>query len=104
MASSIKIRAKASGGVTTVKTLVNHPMETGQRKDKKTGTNIPAHFIQELIAEHNGRTVITAQWSTGVSKNPYMSFKFAGGNKGDKVKISWVDNKGQSDSKEVTIK
>jgi sulfur-oxidizing protein SoxZ len=103
MAASIKIRAKASGGATTVKTLVNHPMETGLRKDKKGGM-IPAHFIQELVAEHGGKTVMTAQWGTGISKNPYMSFKFAGGNKGDKIKISWVDNKGQSDSKEVTIK
>ena len=103
MAASIKIRAKAEDGATTVKTLVNHPMETGQRKDKKGG-KIPEHFIQELMAEHNGNTVITAQWGTGVSKNPYMSFKFAGGNKGDKIKISWVDNQGQSDSKEVTIK
>ncbi|MDH3714975.1 MAG: thiosulfate oxidation carrier complex protein SoxZ [Gammaproteobacteria bacterium] len=101
--ASIKIRAKAAGGSTTVKALVNHPMETGQRKDKKGG-KIPAHFIQELVAEHGGKTVMTAQWGTGISKNPYVSFKFAGGNKGDKIKISWVDNKGQSDSNEVTIK
>lgn len=103
MAASIKIRAKSSGGTTSVKTLINHPMETGQRKNKK-GEKIPEHFIQELMAEHNGNTVMTAQWGTGVSKNPYMSFKFAGGNKGDKITISWVDNKGQSDSREVTIK
>ena len=56
MASSIKIRAKAKGGVTTVKSLMNHPMETGQRKDKKGG-KIPEHFIQEVVAEHGGKTV-----------------------------------------------
>ena len=103
MASSIKIRAKAKGGTTTVKTLMNHPMETGQRKDKQ-GAKIPEHFIQEVTAEHAGKLVMTAQWGTGVSKNPYLSFKFAGGNKGDKIKISWVDNQGQSDSQEATIK
>ena len=103
MASSIKIRAKAKGGVTTVKSLMSHPMETGQRKDKKGG-KIPEHFIQEVVAEHGGKTVMMAHWGTGVSKNPYLSFKFAGGAKGDKIKISWVDNKGQSDSKEATIK
>lgn len=103
MATSIKIRAKADGGMTTVKTLVNHPMETGQRKDGD-GQKIPEHFIQELVAEHGGRVVMTAQWGTGISKNPYLSFRFAGGNKGDKVKISWVDNQGQSDSREATIK
>ncbi|MDH3451610.1 MAG: thiosulfate oxidation carrier complex protein SoxZ [Gammaproteobacteria bacterium] len=103
MASSIKIRASAKGGATTVKTLMNHPMETGQRKDNK-GAKIPEHFIQEVTAEHNGKTVMAAQWGTGISKNPYLSFKFAGGNKGDKIKISWVDNQGQSDSQEATIK
>ena len=104
MAASIKIRAKAKGGVTTVKSLMNHPMETGLRKDKKTGNKIPAHFIQELVAEHNGKTVMTAYWGTAISKNPYLSFRFAGGNKGDKIKISWMDNQGQSDSQEATIK
>jgi len=102
--ATIKIRAKTSGGATTVKTLMNHPMETGLRKDKKTGNKIPAHFIQEVVAEHNGTQVMAAHWGPAISKNPYMSFKFAGANKGDKIKISWVDNQGQSDSTEVTIK
>ena len=101
--ATIKIRAKAKGGVTTVKSLMNHPMETGQRKDKKGG-KIPAHFIQEVVAEHGGKTVMTAHWGPAVSKNPYISFKFAGGAKGDKLKISWVDNMGKSDSVEATIK
>ena len=101
--ATIKIRAKAKGGVTTVKSLMNHPMETGQRKDKK-GEKIPAHFIQEVIAEHDGKTVMTAHWGPAVSKNPYISFKFAGGAKGDKLKISWVDNTGKSDSVEAAIK
>ena len=104
MAKSIKIRAKERKGTVTVKALMNHTMETGLRKDKKTGKLIPAHFIQEVVAEHNGNTVMTAHWGTAISKNPYLSFKFAGGNKGDKIKISWVDNKGQSDSQEATIK
>ena len=101
--ATIKVRAKSKGGVTTVKSLMNHPMETGQRKDKK-GNKIPAHFIQEVVAEHGGKTVMTAHWGPAVSKNPYISFKFAGGAKGDKLKVSWVDNKGESDSVEATIK
>jgi sulfur-oxidizing protein SoxZ len=101
--SSIKIRAKASDGVVTVKSLMTHPMETGQRKDKKTGEPIPAHFIQEVTCTHQGNTVMTALWSAGVSKNPYLSFKFKGGNEGDKITLSWVDNKGESDSAEATI-
>ena len=102
--ASIKIRAKAKNGVTTVKTLMSHPMETGLRKDSKTGKNIPAHNITEVTAEHNGNVVMTANWGTGISKNPYLSFKFKGGASGDKIKISWIDNKGESDSAEAAIK
>ena len=102
--STIKIRAKAKNGVTTIKTLINHPMETGLRKDKKTGENIPAHFITEVTAKHNGQVVMTANWAAAISKNPYLSCKFKGGAAGEKVKISWVDNQGQADSLEAAIK
>ncbi len=104
MANTIKIRAKEKGGETTVKALITHPMETGARKDAKTGKLIPAHFIQEVVCKHNGTTVMTAQWSGGVSKNPYISFKFTGAAQGDELELSWVDNKGESDSKSAQIK
>jgi sulfur-oxidizing protein SoxZ len=103
MAKGIKIRATAKGDSTTVKALMSHNMETGLRKDKKTGNKIPAHFIQEVTCEHNGKSVLTALWGPAVSKNPYLSFKFKGGAKGDTVKISWVDNKGESASGEATV-
>lgn len=101
---SIKIRAKVKGDTTTVKCLMSHPMETGRRKNKKTGKLIPAHFIQDVVAKHNDAEVLTAQWSGGVSKNPYMAFKFTGGSKGDTVSIAWTDNKGNSDSASAKIK
>ncbi len=104
MATSIKIRAKAKEGVTTVKSLMTHAMETGLRKDKKTGKLIPAHFIQNVTAKHNGKEVLTAEWGGSVSKNPYLSFKFEGGAKGDEVEISWSDNKGGSDAATAKIK
>ena len=104
MASSIKVRAKVKAGVTVVKALVSHPMETGLRKDKKTGKKIPAHFIQEVTCEHNGKNVLTAHWGPAVSKNPYLSFKFKGAKSGDTLKVSWVDNQGKSDSTEAKIK
>lgn len=103
MAKSIKMRAKLDGDVTTVKALISHSMETGLRKDKKTGKVIPAHFIQEVTCEHNGNTVITSLWGPAVSKNPYLSFRFKGAKKGDGIKLSWVDNKGESDSLEAKI-
>jgi sulfur-oxidizing protein SoxZ len=101
--SSIKIRAKAKGDEVTVKALMTHPMETGTRKDSKTGELVPAHFIQEVKCTHGGNTVFTAYWSGGVSKNPYLSFKFSGAAKGDEMTLSWADNKGDSDSTTAKI-
>lgn len=101
--ASIKLRAKQSGGKATIKCLISHPMETGQRKNKKTGKVIPAHFIETVVGEHNGKQVIECLWSGGVSKNPYLSFKFTGAAKGDTVKITWTDNTGKSESAEAKI-
>lgn len=103
MAGNIKIRAKNSNGVTTVKSLMSHTMETGLRKDKKTGEPIPAHFIQEVTAKWNDAVVMTALWSGGVSKNPYLSFKFNGGAAGDKIEVTWVDNKGETETGSAEI-
>ncbi len=100
---SIRIRAKVEGGVTEVKALISHEMETGLRKDKKTGEKIPAHFIKEVTCEHNGKKVLGAEWSVAISKNPYLAFKFSGGKAGDDVKVSWVDNTGESDSESSKI-
>ncbi|MDH5545680.1 MAG: thiosulfate oxidation carrier complex protein SoxZ [Gammaproteobacteria bacterium] len=101
--NTIKIRAEMKGGKANVKALFKHEMETGLAKDKKTGEKIPAHFIQEVICEHNGNKVLTANWGVAVSKNPYISFRFSGASKGDTIKISWTDNKGDSDTAEGKI-
>jgi len=103
MANSIKVRAKLKGDVTEVKALMSHPMETGLRKDKKTGEVIPAHFIQEVVCTHNDKEVINAQWSGGVSKNPYIAFKFKGAEKGQSIELAWTDNQGGSDSATAEI-
>ena len=101
--STIKIRAKESKGDVTVKALMKHPMETGQRKDKKTGGTIPANFIQEVIGKATRDEVITVHWGPAVSKNPYLTFVYSG-SKGDKVELKWTDNKGNTDSKTVEVK
>ncbi|MEE9492363.1 MAG: thiosulfate oxidation carrier complex protein SoxZ [Gammaproteobacteria bacterium] len=102
--ASIKIRAKNSDGTTTVKAIIRHPMETGLRKDKKTGKMKPAHFIQEINCEHNGKNVMTALWGIAISKDPYLSFKFKGAAAGDTVKLTWTDNQGNTDTKETQVK
>lgn len=100
---TIKIRAKEKGGETDVRSIISHVMETGLRKDKKTGERVPAHFIQEVVAEINGKVVMTAYWGGAISKNPFLRFKVKGGNKGDQVKLSWTDNKGDTDSTTATV-
>jgi len=102
--STIRARARLKGGTTTIKALITHPMETGQRKDKKTGKLIPAHFIQEVTCQHKGKTIVLAQWGPAISKNPYLSYQFTGAAAGDTVSISWVDNKGNKDSTSTKIK
>jgi sulfur-oxidizing protein SoxZ len=81
---------------------MSHEMETGQRKDAQ-GQTIPAWFIQNVIVTWNGRIVLSAQWGTAVSKNPFLSFKFKGGAKGDRIAISWMDNRGDKRSDEAVI-
>ena len=103
MAGKIKIRAKEQDGVVEVKALMEHIMESGNRKDRSTGELIPAHHITELTVEHNGKVVVAANWGGGVSANPYISVKFKGGAKGDSIKVSWVDNKGESATEETKI-
>lgn len=99
----IRIRAKMKGDVAEVKALMSHAMETGLRKNKKTGKKIPAHFIKEVVCEHKGNKVLVASWAVAVSKNPYLSFKFKGAAKGDTVKISWTDNKGESATADAKV-
>jgi sulfur-oxidizing protein SoxZ len=100
---TIKVRPRLKGSSCEVKALIKHPMETGMRKDKKSGALVPAHFIQEIVCTHNGSNVMTAYWAATISTNPYIAFSFNNAKKGDKVMLKWVDNKGDSDSVEATL-
>lgn len=103
MAGPMKIRARLQGDVADVKVLINHPMETGLRKDAQTNQTIPAHFIQTVTATLNGKLVLNAQWSQAVSKNPFLGFRIRGAKAGDKLVISWTDNKDGKNSAEATV-
>ena len=102
MADPMRIRANLVGDSTEVKVLMSHQMETGQRKDAQ-GKTIPAWFIQNVGITHNGRTVLSAQWGTAISQNPFLAFKFKGGAKGDQVQVTWTDNRGDKRTDEVAI-
>lgn len=100
--SSIRVRAQLRDGLTNVRALISHPMETGQRRDN-SGNLVAAHYITEVVAEVGSRHIMTANWGPAISRNPYLSFEFEGANAGDTLKLSWVDNKGEQDSTEVRI-
>ena len=104
MASTIKVKTRIAGDIAEVKTLMPHVMETGTRKDETTGEVVPAHYITEVSCEHNGKPVMKANWGPAVSKNPYFAFKVRGAKSGDTLKISWVDNLGETDTVEETLK
>ena len=103
MASDIRVKVELNGDVAEVKALMKHEMETGTRKDSKTGETVPAHYITEVKAELNGNPVMTANWGPAVSKNPYLAFSVKGAKAGDTLKLSWVDNKGGTATEETTI-
>jgi sulfur-oxidizing protein SoxZ len=99
----VKIKAKLKGDVVVVKCLISHPMETGMRKDKKTGKLIPANFISEVVAEVAGKQVFVANYNSSVSKDPYLAFKYKGA-KADMIKITWKDNMGNTGMGEGKVK
>ena len=98
----MRVRARIKGDVTDVRVLIRHDMETGRRKNE-AGEVIAAHYIQNVTVRHGERIVLLAQWGTAVSRNPYFVFKFRGGAAGDRVDVTWVDNKGESGTGETLI-
>lgn len=98
----MKMRAQLKDGITEVKALMSHPMETGRRKNDLDET-VPAHFIQLVTATLNGKTVLEAQWGTGIAKNPYLTFYLRDAKVGDKVVITWHDNQGETGSGEIAV-
>ena len=102
MADPMRIRAQMAGDKATVRVLMSHEMETGLRKDA-AGKVIPAWYIQDVSATLNGKPVLTAQWGPSVSKNPFMQFSIKGTKAGDKVAVSWKDNKGETRTDEAVV-
>jgi len=101
MADPMKIRATLQGDTADVRILMRHPMETGTRKTS-SGV-VPLHFIQSVIVQHNGKTVLDAQWSQAVSQNPFLGVRVKGAKSGDKISVTWTDNKGDKRTDEVAV-
>jgi sulfur-oxidizing protein SoxZ len=75
-----------------VRVLVQHPMETGFRRDSN-GQTIPAHVVTNLVATYAGREVFRADLGTGISANPYLTF-FVRAQESGELAIEWVDDRG----------
>ena len=103
MARKMKVRTRTQDGQIEVLVLVNHPMETGLRKDKKTKQPIPAHFIQELTVNLNGKPAVICEMGIGISEDPLLGFRLPGAKNGDKVNISWKDNKGETGTADAVV-
>ena len=102
MADPMRIRAQSQGNGAVVRVLMAHEMETGQRKDA-AGKTIPAWHISDVTATHNGKSVLTAEWGPAVSKNPFLQFTIKAAKAGDKVAVTWKDNKGDTRTDEATV-
>lgn len=102
MADNMKMRAQLKGDYVEVKVLMSHPMETGHKKDD-AGQLIAPHFVQLVSATLNGNLVLEAQWGTGISKNPYLTFRLKGARLGDVVAVTWQDNLGATATQEIVV-
>ncbi len=102
MSDNMKMRAQLKGGLVEVKVLMSHPMETGRKKDD-FGQLIPAHFVQLVTATLNAKTVLEAQWGTGIAKNPYLTFRLKGAKVGDIVSVTWLDNVGETATQDIVV-
>lgn len=99
----MKLRTRKSDGFVELQVLITHPMETGLRTDKNTGNKIPPHFIQRVTLEHNGKIVATVNTGPGVSEDPLIGFRLKDAKQGDKLKVFWSDNMGESATLEGTV-
>ena len=91
----VKVPKKAkSGDIIQIKTLMSHKMETGNRKDKKTGKLIPRKIINKYVVTFNGKEFFSADWAPAVAANPYMAFHMRASESGT-MEFTWVDDDGK---------
>ncbi|MDO8960026.1 MAG: thiosulfate oxidation carrier complex protein SoxZ [Rhodocyclaceae bacterium] len=102
MTGPMKILAKMKGGAASIRVVVNHPMESGLRKEVD-GKTVPAHYIQLLTVALNGKVVVSGQLGGSISKNPSLGFTVKGAKAGDKVSVTWVDSNGGKRTDEAVV-
>lgn len=101
MADPMRLRATLQGDTADVRILMRHPMETGTRKT--AAGVVPLHFIQSVIVQHNSKTVLDAQWSQAIARDPFLGLRIKGAKVGDKISVTWTDNKGDKRTDEIAV-
>jgi len=99
---SILMRTKKSNDGLIFRALITHPMAP-PLKSPKSGAVVPGYFIQDVEAQINGKPVLRGDWSAGVARDPYLSFKIREAAKGDIIRLSWIDSSGHNASSEVVV-
>lgn len=102
MSEASRIRVQIQGDIADIRVLMQHPMETGQRRDEG-GKAVAVHFIQTFAVRLNGQPLIDGQLNTSVSKNPLFAFKARNVKVGDKLSVHWSDNTGAQRQDEITV-
>lgn len=102
MGERIRLRARERDGGVDAQILMPHPMETGLRKDD-AGNFVPAHYITSVRVSVSGRTVLEARMSIAMSRDPLLSFRFRGAREGERMTVTWTDNRGDRRSDETVI-
>jgi sulfur-oxidizing protein SoxZ len=99
----IKLPATAAkGDIIEIKTLVDHPMESGQRKDA-AGQPVPRRILNKLTCTFNGRPVMEAKLHPAIAANPYMAF-FARVDESGTFEFVWSDDDGSALTEKAEIK
>ena len=102
MANSIRMKTITVAGGVELRAVISHPVSLGKR-DKVSGKYSNAHYIEEIEVALNGKTVVHGDCSSGLASNPYLMFRVRGAMPGDKLRLSWKDNKGGSDALETVV-
>ena len=90
------------GETIQIKTLISHPMESGQRQDKATGVPIPRQIINTFVCTYNGQEVFRADWYPAMAANPYLTFYVVATTSGT-LHCTWTDDAGQVYTQSATI-
>lgn len=94
----MKMRTRVQNGTIELRVLISHPMEAGLRTDKNTRKKIPPNYIQKVQVELSDKVVAIVNTGTAVSEDPLLGFRLKGAKNGDKLRVFWSDNMGESGS------